>query len=31
MKIALLEPLGVSADRIAELARPLEEAGHTFM
>lgn len=30
MKIALLEPLGVSADRIAELARPLEEAGHTF-
>lgn len=30
MKIALLEPLGVSADRITELARPLEEAGHTF-
>lgn len=30
MKIALLEPLCVSADRIAELARPLEEAGHTF-
>ena len=30
MKIALLEPLGVSADRIAELARPLEESGHTF-
>ena len=30
MKIALLESLGVSADRIAELARPLEEAGHTF-
>lgn len=30
MHIALLEPLGVSPERIAELARPLEEAGHTF-
>lgn len=30
MKIALLEPLGVSRDLIEELARPLVEAGHEF-
>lgn len=30
MNIALLEPLGVPAERIQELAAPLREAGHTF-
>ncbi len=30
MNIALLEPLGVPAERIQELARPLTDAGHTF-
>ena len=30
MNIALLEPLGVPAETIDELARPLREAGHTF-
>lgn len=31
MKIALLEPLGVSAELIRELARPVEKAGHEFV
>lgn len=31
MKIALLEPLGVSAEAIDELARPLKDAGHEFI
>jgi len=31
MKIALLEPLGVSAELIRELARPVEAAGHEFV
>ncbi|WP_085830032.1 2-hydroxyacid dehydrogenase [Collinsella vaginalis] len=30
MHIALLEPLGISAERVQELARPLMEAGHSF-
>lgn len=30
MNIALLEPLGVPAETVAELARPLTEAGHRF-
>lgn len=30
MKIALLEPLGVSRELIDELSRPLTEAGHEF-
>jgi D-3-phosphoglycerate dehydrogenase len=30
MNISLLEPLGVSKERIEELAKPLQEAGHTF-
>ena len=30
MKIALLEPLGVPAERIEELAEPIRKAGHTF-
>lgn len=30
MKISLLEPLGVSAAMIDELAQPLRDAGHTF-
>lgn len=30
MKIVLLESLGISPERLQELARPLEEAGHTF-
>ena len=31
MKITLLEPLGVPAETIAELARPLKDAGHEFV
>ena len=31
MKIALLEPLGVPAETIDELARPLKDAGHEFV
>ncbi len=31
MKIALLEPLGVSAETIEDLARPLKDAGHEFV
>ena len=31
MKIALLEPLGVSTQTIEELAAPLKEAGHEFV
>lgn len=31
MKIALLEPLGVSEETIMELAAPLKEAGHEFV
>lgn len=31
MKIGLLEPLGVSRERIEELAGPAREAGHTFV
>ena len=31
MKIALLEPLGVPAETIEELARPLKDAGHEFV
>lgn len=31
MKIGLLEPLGVSAALIDELAAPIREAGHTFV
>lgn len=31
MKIALLEPLGVPAETIDTLARPLEDAGHEFV
>lgn len=31
MKIALLEPLGVPAETIENLARPLKDAGHEFV
>ena len=31
MKVALLEPLGVSEDAIRELAAPIEAAGHDFV
>ncbi|MDO5377036.1 MAG: 2-hydroxyacid dehydrogenase [Clostridia bacterium] len=31
MKIGLLEPLGVSRERIEELAGPVRSAGHTFV
>lgn len=31
MKIALLEPLGIQPELLTELARPLLEAGHTFV
>ena len=30
MQISLLEPIGVSAALIDELAAPIREAGHTF-
>ena len=30
MKIVLLEPLGISPERLAELKRPFEEEGHVF-
>ena len=31
MRVALLEPLGVSEDRIYEFAKPIEAAGHEFV
>lgn len=31
MKISLLEPIGVPAERIEELAKPLKEKGHEFV
>lgn len=31
MKIALLEPLGVSKETIEELAAPIKAAGHDFV
>lgn len=31
MKIALLEPLGISPEKTEELASPLKDAGHTFI
>ena len=31
MRVALLEPLGVSEERISELSAPIRERGHEFV